>query len=124
MADSVLIVDDDVTITQVLSLLLKTHGYDVLVANSGKDGIQIIQSESPQVVILDLMMPDMDGWEVCRRVRTFSNIPIIILSAVSDARIISQAKEYGANGYLVKPVPSELLVSQLRFLVRQNPLQN
>lgn len=124
MADSVLIVDDDTTITQVLSLLLKTHGYDVLVANSGKDGIEIIQSRSPQVVILDLMMPEMDGWEVCRRVRAFSNIPILILSAISDARVVSQAKEYGANGYLVKPVPGDLLVSQLRRLIHQNQSAN
>lgn len=116
----VLIVDDDVTITQVLSLLLNTHGYEVLTANSGKDGIQIIRSEAPQAVVLDLMMPDMDGWEVCRQVRTFSNIPILILSAVFDVKSLNEARQAGANDYLVKPVPSELLVSRLRTIIHQN----
>lgn len=116
----ILIIDDDVTITQVLCLLLNTHGYKVRTANSGKDGIQIIRSEALEAVVLDLMMPDMDGWEVCRQVRTFSDIPILILSAVSDVKSLNEAKQAGANDYLVKPVPSELLVSRLRTIIHQN----
>lgn len=116
----ILIIDDDVTITQVLRLLLNTHGYEVRTANSGRDGIQIIRSEALEAVVLDLMMPDMDGWEVCRQVRTFSDIPILILSAVSDVKSLNEAKQAGANDYLVKPVPSELLVSRLRTIIHQN----
>lgn len=119
MPDHVLIIDDDVTITQVLSLLLKTHGFNVTVANSGKDGIQLIKTKSPQVVILDLMMPEIDGWEVCRQVRTFSNVPILVLSAVSEPKLMQQARQAGADDYLIKPVPSDLLVARLKALLQK-----
>ncbi|MGQ9834139.1 MAG: response regulator transcription factor [Candidatus Villigracilaceae bacterium] len=89
-------------------------------AHSGKDSLQIIRSEALQAVVLDLMMPEMDGWDVCRQVRTFSNIPILILSCVSDVKSLNEAKQAGANDYLVKPVPSELLVSRLRTIIHQN----
>jgi len=77
----VLTIDDDPAMTELLTLLLKTHGLDAYMANSGEDGLKMIHKVSPDVVILDLMMPEMDGWQVCTQVRSFSTVPILILSA-------------------------------------------
>lgn len=119
MLGKVLVIDDDATITQVLSLLLKAHGFNVLTSNSGLDGLKLVRTESPAVIILDLMMPGMDGWEVCRQARAFTRTPILVLSAVSDHALIEQARNAGADEYLIKPVPSEILVSRLKSLMRQ-----
>ena len=115
----VLIIDDDPAMTELVTLLLKTHGLDVYMANSGKDGIQMIHKISPDVVILDLMMPGMDGWQVCSDVRSFSAVPILILSALDSPGLVARALDGGADDYLVKPVPSGVLVAHLNTLVRR-----
>ena len=69
----VLAIDDDHAMTELLTLLLKTHGFNVLTANTGEDGVSLALKESPDVIILDLMMPGMDGWQVCNQIRTFSS---------------------------------------------------
>ena len=71
----VLAIDDDHAMTELLTLLLKTHGFNVLTANTGEDGVSLALKESPNVIILDLMMPGMDGWQVCSQIRTFSACP-------------------------------------------------
>ena len=80
----VLTIDDDPAMTELVTLLLKTHGLDAYMANSGEDGLELIHKVSPDVVILDLMMPEMDGWQVCTQVRSFSTVPILILSALDS----------------------------------------
>jgi two-component system KDP operon response regulator KdpE len=115
----VLIIDDDPAMTELVTLLLKTHGLDAYMANSGKDGIQMIHKISPDVVILDLMMPGMDGWQVCSDVRSFSAVPILILSALDSPGLVARALDGGADDYLVKPVPSGVLVAHLNTLVRR-----
>ncbi len=82
MTLKVLTIDDDPALTELLTLLLRSRGHDAYMANSGEEGIRLIREISPDVVILDLMMPGMDGWQVCASVRSFSKVPILILSAL------------------------------------------
>lgn len=119
MSITVLTIDDDTAITELLSILLEANGFDALIANSGEEGIQIIKEKSPQIIILDLMMPGMDGWQVCKTVRSFSNIPILILSAIDDSGIVAGILDAGADDYLVKPVPSTVLIAHLNKLARR-----
>ena len=115
----VLTIDDDPALTELLTVLLKTHGLDAYMANSGEEGLQMIHKISPDVVILDLMMPEMDGWQVCTAIRTFSNVPILILSALDSPGLIARALDGGADDYLVKPVPSGVLIAHLNTLFRR-----
>ena len=119
MTFKVLIIDDDPAMTELLTLLLKTRGLDASMANSGEDGIKLIHEVSPDVVILDLMMPGMDGWQVCTEVRSFSNVPILILTALDSPGMVASALDAGADDYLVKPVPSGVLIAHLNTLTRR-----
>lgn len=119
MPKTVLTIDDDNAITELLAMLLRTHGYEVVTANNGEEGIQFIKEKNPHVIVLDLMMPGMDGWQVCKRVRAFSNVPIVILSALDDPAMIAAALDAGADDYLVKPVSSSILVAHLNRLIRR-----
>jgi DNA-binding response OmpR family regulator len=119
MAIKILVMDDDAAITELLSMLLKTHGFEVITTNSGCEGIQLVKDLNPKVVLLDLMMPDKDGWEVSKAVRKFSNVPILILSAINDPGMIASILDAGADDYLVKPVPSATLVAHIKKLMRR-----
>lgn len=119
MPTKILIIDDDTAITELLNMLLKTHGFDVITCNSGVEGVQLAREKLPQVVLLDLMMPDLDGWQVCKAIRAFSNVPILILSAINDPRMVASVLDVGADDFLVKPVPSSVLVAHLRKMVRR-----
>ncbi len=115
----VLSIDDDVAMTELTAMLLRTHGFDVLTANVAREAIQIVREKQPHAVILDLMMPDMDGRQVCRAIREFSNVPIIILSALNDPETVASALDSGADDYLVKPVPSQVLAAHLNRLIKR-----
>src|SRR5512135_275182 len=115
----VLTIDDDSALTELLSLLLRTRGHEAYLANSGEEGVKLIRQTAPDVVILDLMMPGMDGWHVCTEVRTFSNVPILILSALDSPGMVASALDAGADDYLVKPVPSGVLLAHLNNLNRR-----
>jgi DNA-binding response OmpR family regulator len=120
MPTKILVIDDDVAITELMSMLLKTHGFDVITANSGSEGIGLAREKNPGVVLLDLMMPDVDGWQVSKAIRVFSNVPILILSAINDPRMVASVLDAGADDFLVKPVPSGVLVAHIRKMVRRN----
>jgi len=120
MPTNILVIDDDVAITELMSMLLKTHGFEVMTANTGADGINIAKTKNPSVVLLDLMMPDVDGWQVCKAIRKFNNVPILILSAINDPRMVASVLDAGADDFLVKPVPSGVLVAHIRKMVRRN----
>jgi two-component system response regulator MtrA len=124
MTLKVLAIDDDPAMTELLTLLLKTHGYNVVTANSGTDGVEAARKESPDVVILDLMMPGMDGWQVCAQIRTFSTVPILIFSALDSPGMVASALDAGADDYLVKPVPSGVLIAHLNKLTRRTDMNN
>ncbi|HBG75294.1 MAG: hypothetical protein A2X25_12410 [Chloroflexi bacterium GWB2_49_20] len=119
MQNKVLVIDDDPEMTDLLSLLLKTNGFEVLSCNCGDEGVQRARNESPNVIILDLMMHDMDGWQVCSAIRKFSSVPILILSALDNPGTIVSALDAGADDFLTKPVSSGLLVSRLKTLTRR-----
>ncbi len=119
MPKTVLTIDDDAAITELLAMLLRTHGYEVITANNGDEGVKAIEEKNPHIVILDLMMPDVDGWQVCKNVRKFSNVPIVILSAIDDPSMIASALDAGADDYLVKPVSSSILIAHLNRLIRR-----
>jgi two-component system KDP operon response regulator KdpE len=116
----ILIVDDDTAVTELLSLLLKMQGFDVIAANRGMDGLILARDKKPDLILLDLMMPDMDGWAVCRELRTFSNVPILILSALNEPGKIASILDAGADDYLTKPVSSSVLMAHINRLVRRS----
>lgn len=115
----VLAVDDDPAITDLLSVILRSHDFEVSVSNSGEESIRLVKEKAPHIVLLDLMMPEMDGWQICKAVRAFSNVPILILSALDDPSIVASILDTGADDYLVKPVPSAVLVAHLNKLARR-----
>jgi DNA-binding response OmpR family regulator len=120
MPTKILVIDDDMAITELMSMLLKTHGFDVITSNSGAEGVKLVREKNPNVVILDLMMPDMDGWQVSKAIRSFNNVPILILSAINDPSMVASVLDTGADDFLVKPVPSSVLVAHIRKMVRRN----
>ncbi len=119
MTTKILVIDDDTAITELMSMLLRTHGFDVITTNSGADGIKLARENNPNVVLLDLMMPEVDGWQVAKSIRSFSNVPILILSAINDPRMVASVLDAGADDFLVKPVPSGVLVAHIRKMVRR-----
>jgi DNA-binding response OmpR family regulator len=123
MTTKILVIDDDIAITELMSMLLRTHGFEVLTTNSGAEGVKLVREKLPNVVLLDLMMPDMDGWQVSKAIRAFNNVPILILSAINDPAMVASVLDAGADDFLVKPVPSSVLVANIRKMVRQTGTQ-
>ncbi len=123
MPIKVLAIDDDTAMTELLTLLLQTHSFEITTANSGQEGISLLKKTNPDIILLDLMMPGMDGWEVCKKIRSFSNIPIVILSALNNPGMVASALDAGADDYLIKPVPSSILVAHIKNLARRSTSQ-
>jgi two-component system OmpR family response regulator len=122
MAIEVLLIDDDVDLSMMLRTLLRGQDIQIRSVCSGEEGIQSVQDNPPDVVILDLLMPGMDGWEVCEHIRSFSDVPILILSALGAPGSVARALDAGADDYLIKPVHASLLATRLRTLVRRRSL--
>ena len=120
MSVKLLVIDDDSAVTDLLTLLLKSNGFDVTATNNSADGLGMIRETSPDVVILDLMMPEMDGWQICKAVREFSQVPIIILSALNDPSMIASVLDAGADDYLTKPTPSRVLIAHINRLINRS----
>ncbi|MDK1081833.1 MAG: response regulator [Anaerolineae bacterium] len=119
MIKTILTLDDDKAITELLAMILRTHGYEVITANTGEEGIQAIKDKKPHIVVLDMMMEGMDGFQVCKKIREFSTIPIVVLSAFDDPSMIVNALDIGADEYLVKPVSSSILIAHIEKLIRR-----
>lgn len=115
----VLCIDDDVDLTEFFSEIMKQHWIDALIANDGATGIDLIRSESPDLVLLDLMMPGMDGWAACTEIRTFSKVPIIIVSALDRPGMVVKALDAGADDYLIKPISGTVLIAHIHNLIRR-----
>jgi DNA-binding response OmpR family regulator len=120
MTTKIIVIDDDTAVTDLLSVLLRSHGFDVRVTNNSAEGLGFIRDEQFDLVILDLMMPEMDGWEICKEVRAFSQVPIIVLSALNDPSMVASVLDAGADDYLTKPTPSRILVAHINRLTRRN----
>ncbi len=103
MQQTILVIDDDPDLRLMLKAQLERRKHRVVVASSGRDGLQKAYQARPDLVILDIMMPGMDGWEVCRRLRELSSVPIIMLTARNMKGDVVKGLESGADDYLVKP---------------------
>ncbi|GHO74384.1 DNA-binding response regulator [Ktedonobacter sp. SOSP1-85] len=121
MAQKILIIEDEEGIIHLLNLYLKDAGYLTIVARDGADGLALHAREHPNLVVLDIMLPAIDGFEVCRRIRAWSQTPILMLTARSaeDDRI--NGLELGADDYLLKPFSPRELVSRVRAILRRIP---
>lgn len=119
MTTKIFVIDDDNAVTDLLSVLLTSQGFEVWATNNSTDGLTHIRENTPDLVILDLMMPEMDGWEICRAVRSFSEVPIIVLSALNDPSMVASVLDAGADDYLTKPTPSRVLVAHINRLVNR-----
>ena len=115
----ILLVDDEVAIQRALGPLLRSRGYDVDVAGTGTDALKIFAEQPPDLIVLDLGLPDLEGTEVCRRVRARSRIPIIVLSARGAEADKVNALDLGADDYVTKPFGPEELVARIRVALRR-----
>jgi len=115
----VLVVDDEAQITRVLRTSLSAHGYDIRVANNGETALEIMKDWAPDLVITDLAMPNMDGLELCRRLRSKSQVPIIVLSVRGEERTKVKALDAGADDYVTKPFGIEELLARVRANLRR-----
>lgn len=119
----ILVVDDDPAMRELLRLMLEPASIRVLTADSGIQAITLTKEASPDMIILDLMMPDMDGWQVCKAVREFSNLPILILSALDSPGIVAEILNAGADDFLTKPVASSILMAHIHKMVRRSNVE-
>src|SRR5437016_14403240 len=119
MSRKVLIIEDEEGIIHLLNLYLKDAGYDVIAASDGVDGLALHARTCPDLVILDIMLPALDGFEVCRRIRAWSKTPILMLTARGDEDDRIQVLDLGADDYLVKPFSPRELVSRVRAILRR-----
>ena len=117
--EKILVVDDDANICELLRLYLTKEGYQVTVANDGEEGLEKFNAVKPDMVLLDVMMPRMDGLEVCRRIRKAGNTPVMMLTAKGETFDKVLGLELGADDYLVKPFSPRELVARSRALLRR-----
>ena len=115
----ILVVEDEESFSDPLSYLLQKEGYDVAVADTGPDALAEFERNGADLVLLDLMLPGMDGIEVCRRIRRDSGVPIIMLTARTDTADVVEGLEAGADDYLTKPFEPEELVARIKARVRR-----
>ncbi len=119
MGDKILIVDDDPALARVLTMSLKDEGYDVAVAEGGMKAIEHVANKPVDLLLLDIMMPGMDGWETCRRIREFSDVPILMLTAKGEMLDRVRGLSLGADDYLVKPFNMTELLLRIRAILRR-----
>jgi two-component system OmpR family response regulator len=115
----VLVIDDDANINELIRLYLEKEGYEVKSAYSGSKAIEAFVEFTPSIVILDIMLPGMDGWQVCREIRKISNIPIIMLTAKGETFDKVLGLELGADDYIVKPFEPKELVARVKAVLRR-----
>jgi DNA-binding response OmpR family regulator len=115
----ILVVDDDLSITQFLRANLETRGYEVKVAMDGAEALHTFEMELPDLVILDIRMPKMDGFEVCRRIREWSQTPIIMLTARGEEEDKVKGFDLGADDYITKPFSKDELVARVKAVLRR-----
>ena len=120
----VLVVEDDAPVRNLITTTLKTHDYKYIVATNGENAITEASSYNPDIILLDLGLPDIDGIEVIKKIRSWSNMPIIVISARSEDTDKIEALDCGADDYLTKPFSVEELLARLRVTQRRLSYQN
>ncbi len=117
--ETILVVDDEANIRDLARLYLEKDGYKVILAQDGAQALKLVKETEPALIVLDLMLPEVDGWEVCRRVRADSNVPILMLTARDDDIDKIVGLEMGADDYLTKPFNPRELVARVRAILRR-----
>ncbi|MGD0780708.1 MAG: response regulator transcription factor [Dehalococcoidales bacterium] len=115
----VLVVDDDIRMLRMMKRMLELEDFDVLTANCGEAALKSFDKDTPNLVLLDIMMPDMDGYEVCRRIREFSQVPIIMVTAKGDDKEKVEGLNTGADDYVTKPFAASELAARVRAVLRR-----
>jgi DNA-binding response OmpR family regulator len=121
MSAKVLVVDDEKTTVNLIGILLERRDFDVIKAYSAEEGLRMAYKHQPDIVLLDIMMPDMDGWEVCRRLREMSDVPILFLTARGDIKDVVDGLNMGADDYIIKPYDNDELVARIKAHLRRAP---
>jgi two-component system, OmpR family, response regulator MtrA len=121
MTPRILVVDDDVALAEMIGIVLKGEGYEPYFSHDGSEAVGMFTELKPDLVLLDLMLPGMDGIQVCRAIRELSGTPIIMLTAKSDTADVVQGLESGADDYVVKPFNPKELVARIRTRLRPSP---
>ena len=119
MSDKILVVDDDLNICELLKLYLENEGYTVFIANDGQEAVSTFLGKTPDLVLLDIMLPKMDGWQVCREIRKTSSTPIIMLTAKGETFDKVLGLELGADDYVVKPFDAKEVMARIKAVLRR-----
>ena len=119
MANKILVVDDDLNICELLKLYLENDGYVVFTANDGQEAVEMFQNKTPDLVLLDIMLPKKDGWQVCREIRKTSSAPIIMLTAKGETFDKVLGLELGADDYVVKPFDAKEVMARVKAVLRR-----
>ena len=120
----ILVVDDDKNICELLNIYLKNEGYDTVFAYDGSSAVTVAKKESPDLIILDVMMPVINGWEACKLIRQFSNVPIIMLTALDTLENKVQGLNIGADDYIVKPFEPVEVLARINAHLRREEGKN
>ena len=115
----IMVVDDDKNICELLRLYLEKEGYQVVIANDGKEAVELNEKENPELILLDIMLPQLDGWQVCREIRKKSQVPIIMLTAKGEVFDKVLGLELGADDYIVKPFETKEVVARIKAVLRR-----
>lgn len=115
----ILIVDDDLNICELLRLYIEKDGFSTVIANNGNEALALFEKENPDLVMLDIMLPGLDGWQVCREIRKISPCPIIMLTAKGEVFDKILGLELGADDYVVKPFEAKEVVARIRAVLRR-----
>jgi len=118
----ILIIDDDVNLGQTIKLTFARVGAEVFTAVDGRDGLRQFYENRPDLVILDVRMPDINGWETCRQIRLLSNVPIIMLTTLDNDEDIIRGLDYGADDFVTKPFSRDVLLARARAVLRRTEL--
>ncbi len=119
MNEKILVVDDDANICELLRLYLTKEGYSPVIVNDGLAAVESIETAKPALVLLDIMLPKLDGWQVCRKIRQTSDVPIIMMSAKGETFDKILGLELGADDYIVKPFDSKEVVARIKAVLRR-----
>jgi two-component system KDP operon response regulator KdpE len=123
MRNKVLVVDDEPAFVNLVEQVLTQKGYEVFTATDGQEALRLLFAHKPDLVILDVMMPKLDGWQTCSRIREISDVPILMLTGKKKSKAdIVRGLDYGADDYLIKPVGSRELVARVRAILRRAEL--
>ena len=119
-SERVLIVDDDTNICELLRLYLEKEGFVTSIANDGESAITIFKQEQPDIMLLDIMLPSLDGWQVCREIRKFSDTPIIMITAKGETFDKVLGLELGADDYISKPFETKEVIARIKAVLRRS----